>query len=110
MTASDEQQAAVTPSGAAPAPIEPQRPDATRLDELGIDDRRLVLSDLLNRVIDKGLVITGSVTLAVADIDLVRLDLGLALTAVEAAVRRADRRPEGPRMERAPGAGRARPR
>ena len=53
------------------------------------DDRRLVLSDLLNRVLDRGLVVTGSVMLAVADIDLVRLDLQLALTAVETAFRRA---------------------
>lgn len=48
---------------------------------------RLVLSDLLNRVLDRGLLITGTVTLAVADVDLVQLDLNLVLTAVETAVR-----------------------
>jgi len=49
--------------------------------------QRLVLSDLLNRVLDRGLVVTGSVTIAVADIDLVRLDLNLVLTAVERSAR-----------------------
>ncbi len=58
------------------------------------DDRRLVLSDLLNRVLDRGLVVTGSVTLAVADIDLVQLDLRLVLTAVESAMSRRGRDPE----------------
>jgi hypothetical protein len=59
------------------------------------DERRLVLSDLLNRVLDRGLMITGSVTLAVADIDLVQLDLNLVLTAVETAARHTPRRATG---------------
>jgi gas vesicle protein GvpK/gas vesicle protein GvpA/GvpJ/GvpM family len=46
-------------------------------------DERLELSDLLSHVLDKGVVLKGEVMLAVADIDLVRLDLGLLLTAVE---------------------------
>ena len=71
----------------------PHRPELPGLERLGshqldLDDRRLVLSDLLNRVLDRGLAVTGSVTLAVADIDLVRLDLSLVLTAVETAFRR----------------------
>lgn len=51
-------------------------------------DERLELSDLLSHVLDKGVVLRGEVMLAVADIDLVRLDLGLLLTAVETAIRR----------------------
>jgi gas vesicle protein GvpA/GvpJ/GvpM family len=51
------------------------------------DDEPLVLSDLLNRVLDKGVVIGGEVTIAVAGIDLVRLDLRLLLVAVERLVR-----------------------
>jgi hypothetical protein len=47
------------------------------------DDEPLVLSDLLNRVLDKGVVIGGEVTIAVAGVDLVRLDLRLLLVAVE---------------------------
>ena len=46
-------------------------------------DERVDLSDLLSHVLDKGVVLKGEVMLAVADIDLVRLDLGLLLTAVE---------------------------
>jgi gas vesicle structural protein len=52
------------------------------------EDRRMVLSDLLNRVLDRGLVVTGTVLIAVADVDLIRLDLNVVLTAVESAVRR----------------------
>src|SRR4051812_17979524 len=48
----------------------------------------LVLSDLPNRVLDKGVVINGHVTLSVAEIDLLELDLRLLLTSVETAIRR----------------------
>ena len=51
-------------------------------------DERLELADLLSHVLDKGVVLKGEVMLAVADIDLVRLDLGLLLTAVESVARR----------------------
>lgn len=51
-----------------------------------IDTEQLVLGDLLNHVLDKGVVIGGTVTIAVADIDLVLLDLRLLLTSVETAV------------------------
>ena len=47
------------------------------------EEEPLILSDLLNRVLDKGVVITGEVTIAVAGVDLVRLDLRLLLVAVE---------------------------
>jgi hypothetical protein len=50
-------------------------------------DERLELSELLSHVLDKGVVLKGEVMLAVADIDLIRLDLGLLLTAVESAMR-----------------------
>jgi hypothetical protein len=51
------------------------------------EDEPLVLSDLLNRVLDKGVVVAGEVTIAVAGIDLIRLDLRLLLVAVERLVR-----------------------
>jgi hypothetical protein len=47
------------------------------------EDEPLILSDLINRVLDKGVVITGEVTIAVAGVDLVRVDLRLLLVAVE---------------------------
>ena len=49
---------------------------------------RVELAEVLNHVLDKGVVLRGEVMLAVADIDLIKLDLGLLLTAVESAMRR----------------------
>jgi len=57
-------------------------------DDDAIDTEELVLGDLLNHVLDKGVVIGGTVTISVADIDLIVLDLRLLLTSVETAVRR----------------------
>jgi hypothetical protein len=63
---------------------EPARTDAGLDLTLESDEEEpLVLSDLLNRVLDKGVVISGEVTIAVAGVDLVRLDLRLLLVAVE---------------------------
>jgi hypothetical protein len=47
---------------------------------------RIELAEALNHLLDKGVVLRGEVMLAVADIDLVRLDLGLLLSAVESAI------------------------
>ena len=44
-------------------------------DDAGIDEEQLVLGDLLNHVLDKGVVIAGTVTISVADIDLLMVDL-----------------------------------
>jgi hypothetical protein len=44
---------------------------------------QLQLADLLNTVLDKGVILHGDVTLAVADVDLVKLNLGLLLSALE---------------------------
>ena len=56
-------------------------------DDDEIDTEQLVLGDLLNHVLDKGVVISGTVTISVADIDLLVLDLRLLLSSVETAVR-----------------------
>ena len=53
----------------------------------------LELADLINRVLDKGAVIAGSVTISVGDIDLIQLDLTVVLTAIETA-RNTERRRE----------------
>ena len=50
-----------------------------------IDHAPLELSDLINRVLDKGVVIAGSVTISVGDIDLIQLDLTVVLTAIQTA-------------------------
>ena len=59
----------------------------TRDDE-EIDTEQLVLGDLLNHVLDKGVVISGNVTISIADVDLLVLDLRLLLTSVESSLRR----------------------
>jgi hypothetical protein len=59
---------------------------------MSIDDLlgtpRIELAEVLNHILDKGVVLRGEVMLAVADIDLIKLDLGLLLTALETAMRR----------------------
>lgn len=56
-------------------------------DDDAIETERLVLGDLVNHVLDKGVVISGTVTISVADIDLIELDLRLLLTAIETSIR-----------------------
>jgi hypothetical protein len=46
-------------------------------------EERLALGELLNHVLDKGVVIAGDVTISVADIDLIRVGLSLYLASVE---------------------------
>jgi hypothetical protein len=62
--------------------------------ELFSDDR-LDLGDLLNHVLDKGVVLHGDVLLSVADVDLVRLNIGLLLAAVETAMQKTPKRSQG---------------
>ena len=68
-------------------------PDETHPAEQELDREQVELSDLLNRVLDKGVVITGSVLISVADVDLVRLGLSLVLGSVETARERELERP-----------------
>jgi hypothetical protein len=66
-------------------------------------EERLELAEVLSHLLDKGVVLRGEVMLAVADIDLVRLDLGLLLSAVENVISRS-----GGSAARMPGAARPR--
>lgn len=52
-----------------------------------IDSEQLILGDLLNHVLDKGVVISGAITISVADIDLLVVDLRLLLSSVETAIK-----------------------
>lgn len=47
--------------------------------------KEIALLDLLDRIISKGVVLYGDITLSVADVDLVYLGLKLLLTSVETA-------------------------
>jgi hypothetical protein len=51
-------------------------------------DRNESLVDLINRVLDRGVVITGDVTISVAGVDLVYLGLNALLTSVSTARRK----------------------
>ena len=53
-----------------------------------MDNERLVLGELLNHVLDKGVLITGDVTISIAGIDLMRVALALMISAVETEVQR----------------------
>jgi Gas vesicle protein len=46
------------------------------------DGRQVALVDLLDRVLATGVVVTGDVTISLADIDLIRLDLRVLLASV----------------------------
>lgn len=57
-------------------------------DDLARDvEDALVLSDLVSRVLDRGVSVSGDVTISVAGVDLVHLGLRLDLWAVETARR-----------------------
>ena len=49
--------------------------------------QQVTLADLLDRLLQGGVVVDGEVTLSVADIDLVRLDLRILLSAIDKAMR-----------------------
>lgn len=55
----------------------------------GDELEQLVLSDLINRVLDKGVMINSNITISIADIDLIQLDLKLLISSVAALQRRA---------------------
>jgi hypothetical protein len=52
------------------------------------DGEQNSLTDLVNRVLDKGVVITGNITISVAGIDLIYLGLSAVLTSISGARRR----------------------
>jgi gas vesicle structural protein len=65
----------------------PRRDD---LDDV-YDPEQLVLSDLINRVLDKGVVISADIMISIADIDLIKLDLRVLLSGFASMKRRSYR-------------------
>jgi hypothetical protein len=56
--------------------------------ELALDDaERVCLCEVLDRVLNKGVVVAGEATISVADIDLIYLGLQIVLTTIETARR-----------------------
>lgn len=65
-------------------------------------ERELSLAEMVNRVLDRGAVVTGDVTIGIAGVDLIHLGLQVVLSAVESEYRRGggrrvsgDEQPEG---------------
>jgi Gas vesicle protein len=57
-----------------------------------VGDQRIALVDLLDRVLAGGVVITGNVTLSIAEVDLVTVSLHALVTSVGALLEDADDR------------------
>lgn len=57
------------------------------------EPERLDLADLVGSLLDKGVVLRGEAGISVADIDLIHLDLGVMLVAMETALRRSRQSP-----------------
>ena len=55
------------------------------VDDLVEEGEQLVLSDLINRVLDKGVVISSQITISVADVDLIEVGLKLMLASTRTA-------------------------
>jgi gas vesicle structural protein len=53
------------------------------------EPEQLVLSDLINRVLDKGVVISADITISIADIDLIQLDLKVLISGLATLSQRA---------------------
>ncbi|MFK0110747.1 gas vesicle protein [Streptomyces sp. NPDC091217] len=51
-----------------------------------VERREVALVDLLDRLLAGGVVITGDITLRIADVDLVRIDLNALISSVSAQV------------------------
>lgn len=53
-------------------------------------EQQLILSDLINRVLDKGVLIHSHIMISIADIDLIQLDLRLLISSVATLTHRAE--------------------
>jgi Gas vesicle protein len=66
---------------AVPDPTVTARPAAE--DHHSLASREIALVDLLDRVLARGVVLTGDLTLAIADIDLVHISLRALITSIK---------------------------
>ena len=61
-------------------------------DDQAMDAEELELSALLNRVLDRGVVIAGEITISVASVDLIRVGLNVYIAAIETELQRSAQR------------------
>lgn len=64
--------------------------DSRAIDDEVYEPEQLVLSDLINRVLDKGVVITSNITISIAGVELIQLDLRLLVSSVATLAARAN--------------------
>ena len=62
---------------------EATRPASDRKRDIAIREREVTLLELLDRILDKGVVIAGDLVISVADVDLIYLGLKVILTSVD---------------------------
>ena len=59
-----------------------------------VNREHIALSEVLDRVLNKGAVVTGDATISVADVDLIYLSLRVLVSSVDSALRIAEPRSE----------------
>ena len=57
------------------------------MSQLVVKEKEVTLLDLLDRILNKGVILFGDVTISVADVDLIYLGLKVLLSSVETAER-----------------------
>ena len=67
---------------------EPEKPAGARARTEDPDSQDIVLAELVSRVLDRGVVVAGDVTISVAGVDLVYLGLSLRIASTETLLRR----------------------
>jgi hypothetical protein len=75
---------------------EPSEGTPSRRPAEPVEDKELVLAELVSRVLDRGVVVAGDLTISVAGIDLIYLGLSLRLAASQTLLPRAHERGELP--------------
>jgi hypothetical protein len=60
---------------------------ALPMSELVAKEKEVTLLDLLDRILDKGVILSGDITISVADVDLIYVGLKVLLSSVETAER-----------------------
>jgi hypothetical protein len=55
------------------------------MSDLVAKEKEVTLLDLLDRILDKGVILLGDITISVADVDLIYLGLKVLLTSIEKA-------------------------
>jgi len=58
------------------------------------DQEQLALSEMLDRILNKGVIITGEATISVANVDLIYLSLRVLLSSFDTAMRSVETHPE----------------